>query len=84
MTIEEYILDRYSEKSVPRYMNQINLFRETLGESAEQSTYSDIVNYIGDLRKRGLHPKSLRNHLFSLKIYFRYLVETEKRQEHPC
>jgi site-specific recombinase XerD len=84
MKLEDYILDRYSEKSVPRYMNQINLFRATLGEKAEESNYSDIVSYIGELRKRGLHPKSLRNHLFSLKIYFRYLVETEKRQEHPC
>jgi len=84
MKIEDYILDRYSEKSLPRYMNQINLFRATQGGSTEQSTYSDIVNYIGDLRERGLHAKSLRNHLFSLKIYFRYLVEIGKRQEHPC
>ena len=65
-------------------MNQIKLFKELRGEQAEQSTYSDIINYIGDLRARNLHPKSLRNHLFSLKIYFRYLVAVGKRSDHPC
>lgn len=65
-------------------MNQIKLFKELRGEQAEQSTYSDIINYIGDLRARNLHAKSLRNHLFSLKIYFRYLVATGKRSDHPC
>ena len=46
--------------------------------------YSDIVEYIGVLRDRNQHPKSLRNHLFSLKIYFRYLVAIGKRKDHPC
>jgi integrase/recombinase XerD len=65
-------------------MNQIRQFKELIGEQAEQSNYSDIVGYIGDLRARNLHAKSLRNHLFSLKIYFRYLVTIGKRSDHPC
>jgi len=65
-------------------MNQIKLFKELRGEEVEQSKYSDIINYIGDLRARNLHPKSLRNHLFSLKIYFRYLVTIGERSDHPC
>jgi site-specific recombinase XerD len=65
-------------------MNQIKLFKELRGEQAEQSNYSDIINYIGDLRVRNLHAKSLKNHLFSLKIYFRHLVTVGKRSDHPC
>lgn len=84
MTLEDYILQNYSSRSLPRYMNQIKLFKELRGEQAEQSNYSDIVEYIGDLRARNLHAKSLRNHLFSLKIYFRYLVAVGKRSDHPC
>lgn len=84
MSLEDYILQNYSSRSLPRYMNQIKLFKELRGEQAEQSNYSDIINYIGDLRARNLHPKSLRNHLFSLKIYFRYLVTIGKRSDHPC
>lgn len=84
MNLQEYISNHYSSKSVRRYTNQIDLFLDYRGELASQSTYSDIVEYIGMLRQRGLHPKSLRNHLFSLKIYFRYLVATGQRQDHPC
>ncbi len=47
------------------------------------NTYIDDFAQLG-LRVQKLHPKSLRNHLFVLKIYFRYLVETGKRKDHPC
>jgi integrase/recombinase XerD len=42
------------------------------------------LNYIGYLRKLQLHPKSLRNNLFAIKIYYRYLVAIGKRKDHPC
>lgn len=84
MILQDYILQHYSAKSVSRYTRQIEQFKEILGEKAEKSNYQDILNYIGTLRERRLHPKSLRNHLHSLKIYFRYLVEMKIRKDHPC
>ncbi|MBK9378673.1 MAG: tyrosine-type recombinase/integrase [Saprospiraceae bacterium] len=84
MKLENYISQHYSTKSVKRYTRQIEQFKEVLGNNADQSNYQDILNYIGTLRERKLHPKSLRNHLHSLKIYFRYLVEIKIRKDHPC
>lgn len=84
ITLEEYILIHYSERSVPRYTQQINQFIIYQGGNIYESTYSDIVEYIGVLRTRKLHSKTLNNHLFSLKIYFRYLVAIGKRTDHPC
>ena len=84
MKLENYISQHYSTKSVKRYTRQIERFKEVLGNNADQSNYQDILNYIGTLRERKLHPKSLRNHLHSLKIYFRYLVEIKIRKDHPC
>ncbi len=84
MTVEQYIIQHYSSKSVKRYTRQIEQFKEVRGAKADQSNYQDILNYIGALRTRNLHPKSLRNHLHSLKIYFRYLVEIKIRKDHPC
>ncbi|MBK7883811.1 MAG: hypothetical protein IPJ81_08420 [Chitinophagaceae bacterium] len=52
-------------------------------EKAITATYTDVLNYIGYLRKLQLHPKSLRNNLFAIKIYYRYLVQTGKRTDHP-
>ena len=84
MTLENYISQHYSEKSIPRYTRQIEQFISYIGSQSEQATYTEIIEYLGKLRDRKLHPKSLRNHLFSIKIYFRYLVVIGKRQDHPC
>ena len=84
MTLKDYIRQHYSEKSVPRYVQQINQFINYQGVKINETNYSEVVEYIGILRARNLHPKSLRNHLFSLKIYFRYLVAVGHRQDHPC
>ena len=84
MTLENYIRQHYSEKSVPRYARQIEQFKSYIGDQSEQTTYTEIIEYLGILRDRKLHPKSLKNHLFSIKIYFRYLVAIGKRQDHPC
>lgn len=51
---------------------------------AQRANYHDIMGYVSYLRKSNLHPKSLRNHLFAIKIYYRYLVEMEVRKDHPC
>ena len=84
MTLNEYILQHYSERSLARYLNQINQFKSYQGSRIDETSYSEVVEYIGVLRERNLHPKSLRNHLFSLKNYFRYLVAVGKRKDHPC
>jgi len=80
----EYILQHYSKKSVPRYLRQINQFKVYQGDKINKTKYSEVVEYIGTLRERNLHPKSLRNHLFSIKIFFRYLIAIGKRKDHPC
>ncbi len=84
MTLEDYIRQHYSEKSVSRYVQQINQFISYQGTKIYETTYAEVIEYMGILRARKLHPKSLRNHLFSLKIYFRYLVAIGKRSDHPC
>lgn len=84
MTLDNYILQYYSGKCMPRYKSQIEQYKAYRNGAAEQSTYTEIVEYIGYLRDKKLHPKSLINHLHSLKIYFRYLVSIGKRNDHPC
>lgn len=84
MTLEEYLTNKYSPTSVRGYANMIKRFKLALGERAEGARYVDILDYIELLRAQHLHPKSLRNNLFAIKIYFNYLVETKKRVDHPC
>ena len=84
MTLKNYLLKKYSSTSIRSYENMIERFKITMGEQAEKATYTDIIDYIGILRKKDLHAKSLRNNLFAVKIYFNYLLFIKKRADHPC
>jgi len=84
MKLKEYLKSKYSATSIRSYENMIRRFRLSLGERADGAGYHDVLGYIGQLRGQGLHPKSLRNNLFAVKIYFDYLLETGKRSDHPC
>ncbi|QMU63597.1 MAG: hypothetical protein GKR88_04410 [Flavobacteriaceae bacterium] len=81
MKLEEYLQNEYSQTSVNSYKNIINRYLLAVGERAEKASYTDVLDYIGLLREQNLHPKSLRNNLFAIKIYYRYLVATGKRKD---
>lgn len=83
-TLKQYIEQRYSPTSINSYENSIKRYLLAIGEKAETATYTDVLDYIGLLREQNLHPKSLRNNLFAIKIYYRYLVSIGKRNDHPC
>ena len=84
MTLREYLQKEYSKSSIGSYENSIDRYLLTLGERAGKASYTDVLDYIGLLREQNLHPKSLRNNLFAIKIYYRYLVAIGKRKDHPC
>ena len=83
-TLKKYLREKYSSTSIKSYENMIRRFKLTMGTQVDQSSYTNVLDYIGILRKEQLHPKSLRNHLFAIKIYFDYLLATGKRKDHPC
>lgn len=84
MKLKEFLEKEYSKTSIDGYQNMIDRYILAMGDKAEKATYTDVLDYIGLLRETGLHPKSLRNNLFAIKIYYRYLVATGKRNDHPC
>jgi site-specific recombinase XerD len=83
-TLKAYLQEHYSKTSIGNYENVILRYTTYMQEKAETASYTDVLNYIGYLRKLQLHPKSLRNNLFAIKIYYRYLVAIGKRKDHPC
>ena len=84
MTLKQFLQQEYSSTAISGYENMINRFLLAMGDRAEKASYTDILHYIGLLREQNLHPKSLRNNLFAIKIYYRYLIKTGKRKDHPC
>lgn len=90
MTLKVYLQKQYSLTAINGYHNMINRFLLALGGKAETAGYTEILDYIGLLRAsrnaagQALHPKSLRNNLFAIKIYYNYLIQTGQRTDHPC
>ena len=83
-TLENYLQEKYSKTAIASYQYMINQYLAYMGKEAKKALYQDVLNYIGYLRKRELHPKTLRNNLFTIKIYYRWLIETGQRNDHPC
>lgn len=81
MTLRQYIESKYTSNN---YENLISRFLVALGDKAEKANYTDVLEYIGLLREQNLHPKTLRNHLLAIKIYYHWLIKTGKRKDHPC
>lgn len=85
MTLEEYLLKKYTKSTLHSNLYNIKRFTDYYQEKAETAQYKDILHYIEYLRKNhDLHPKTLRHCLYAVKIYFNYLLETGKRNDHPC
>ena len=85
MTIKQYLQKKYSKSTLNSNLYNIKRFTDYYQSKAPKATYKDVLNYIEHLRKNyDLHPKTLRHCLYGVKIYFNYLLETGKRNDHPC
>ena len=85
MTLEEYLSQTYSASTFKSNLQNIRRFTDYFPGKAQQATYGEILQYIEYLRKNfDLHPKTLRNSLAAVKIYFNWLLETGQRNDHPC
>jgi len=85
MTIKEYLQKKYSKSTLNSNLYNIKRFTDYYQSKASKATYKDVLKYIEHLRKNyDLSPKTLRHCLYGVKIYFNYLLETGKRNDHPC
>ena len=81
--LKEYLKENYSKTTLTSNLYMISQFTNYT-QNAETATYQDILTYITYLRKKGQHPKTIRNNLFAIKIYYRYQISIGKRNDHPC
>jgi integrase/recombinase XerD len=83
--LEAHILQNHSPRALYGYMRVIRQYINYQGdEMAKRANYTQITDYIGMLREQGMHPKTLRNHLYAIKMYYQWLVDSGQRDDHPC
>ncbi|WP_430613546.1 tyrosine-type recombinase/integrase [Flavobacterium sp. JP2137] len=81
MTLKQYLEKNYKTKGLKTIIKRYTDYQNDKAETAE---LQEVLQYIEYLRKEQAHPKTIRNHLFAVKIYYSYLQYIGKRTDHPC
>ncbi|MDQ6470070.1 tyrosine-type recombinase/integrase [Flavobacterium sp. LHD-80] len=82
-TIENFLLQNYSEQTVKSYMFAINHFL-VMNPKAKRYKYRNIVEYMEEIGKQQPNPKYRVVILSAIKKYYDYLVMSGYREDHPC
>lgn len=84
-TLETYLRERHTDKTVKGYLRDWRIFLAYLGEDrASTATYQDVLPYVDYLRKQGYKPTTIYKMLYGVKAYYDYLLHTGQRKDHPC
>jgi site-specific recombinase XerD len=85
MKLEDYLLKKYKKSSLTPNLCSIRKYLNFIQNKAETAQYKDILEYVAHLRKNeNLHPKTIKQYLNGAKIYYQYLLEIGKKNDHPC
>lgn len=82
-TLKQYLCQHHTETTVYGYYRIIEIYLKEQPH-AKTSSYKDVVNYIGDKRKRYNKGSTVKSILNGIKKYYDFLIATGKRKDHPC
>lgn len=83
MILHDYLRQKYSSKSINSYVHRIQQY-QNYNRNHKNGTLQDVLQFIQLQRNQNKHPKTVKNYLHSIKIYYDYLQYTGKRKDHPC
>ncbi len=85
MNLEDYLSEHYTTATAKIYAFEIGHYLERIGGEAAalQTGYGELVGYLSALRKRYDNPATVRRILFAVKSYYRYLLLSGRRDDHP-
>jgi len=82
----EYLSDKVAPSTAKRYVREVELFflsSEEKNINPKSATYQQIMEYLGELRKK-TKAKKINCSLHGIKKYYSYLIATGQRKDHPC
>lgn len=82
MNIENYLQKNYTTQTAKAYKREIEIYIIN-NPNNKNYTYTDIINYVGRLRKKYTNPKTINRIVCSIKAYYSYLCFTNKRKDNP-
>jgi integrase/recombinase XerD len=84
--LEQWLAAKYSPRSVAGYRYGIEKYVVAVGGAAAAlaADYAKILSYVAELRAENHRTRTLKNYVFAVKIYYHFLRDTGKREDHPC
>jgi len=83
MELEDYLMQKHTPATAKRYLRDIEIYQNEEANH-QTATYSDIMEYLGKLRKKYQNPETIKTILHGIKKYYAFLVATGQRNDHPC
>lgn len=87
MIYEEYLeQNNYSKTTIEHYLKRIEEFTawsKKYGVKVSEIDYKTCLKYIKYLQQKRIQVQTINNNIVTLRNYFNYLIETNKRTENP-
>ena len=87
MIYQEYLeQNNYSKTTIEHYLKRIKEFTawsKKYGIKATEIDYKTTLKYIKYLQQKRIQVQTINNNIVTLRNYFNYLIETNKRTENP-
>lgn len=84
---EDYLeQNNYSKSTIAHYLKRIKEFTvwsKKYGIKASEIDYKTCLKYIKYLQEKRIQVQTINNHIVTLRNYFNYLIEINKRTENP-
>jgi integrase/recombinase XerD len=85
MTLQTYLGQKLSPKTVKLYRRDIDIYLHGISEKkAQKATWSDIMEYVEYLRTRYHNAHTITRIIYAIKAYYNWLIENGIREDHPC
>lgn len=85
MSLRDYLTRYYSTSTAKLYGFEIDHYLSEVGSHrAEQAGYRELVGHLASLRDRYDNVGTLHRILQAIKCYYRYLLESGQRGDHPA
>jgi len=87
MIYQDYLeQNNYSKTTITHYLERIEKFTswsKNYGVKPKDIDYKTCLKYIKHLQQKHIQVQTINNNIVTLRNYFNYLIETNKRAENP-
>jgi integrase/recombinase XerD len=83
MTIAEFLQHKYSPGTAKAYQREIEIYLKA-NPKASESSFKDVMEYIGTQRKKYGSSASIHRIVSSIKVYYQYLNHIGQRKGNPA